>query len=110
SPKIKTILTIHNLFYQGLIPEKEISKLGLNKEALPKDHKDPKQINLLKLGILYSDIVTTVSPTYAKEILTKEMGCGLEKDLLTRPVLGILNGLDTEFWNPAKDPKIPFHY
>lgn len=87
---IKTVYTIHNLANQGLFSGG----------------------NLMADGILNSDIITTVSPTYAKEILTKEYGCGLEKILAKRKsrLYGILNGIDTDFFNPAADNLIKQKY
>ena len=67
-------------------------------------------LNLLKGGIQHADKLTTVSPTYAKEIKTVEFGCGLESSLQYRAadLTGILNGIDEKSWNPEDDPKIPF--
>ncbi len=109
----KTILTIHNIGYQGLFPKEEFSKLGLpwslfNIEGLEFYDK----INILKGGMMFSDIINTVSPTYSKEIQTKEFGFGLEGVLNKRrdSVFGILNGLDYSIWNPAKDKFIAKNY
>ena len=68
--------------------------------------------NILKSGLIYSDAVIAVSPTYAKEMLTKEYGCGLEKVLQKnkKKLFGILNGIDMEKFNPLKDPFIKYHY
>ncbi|WFB34881.1 glycogen synthase GlgA [Kiritimatiellota bacterium B12222] len=110
----KTLFTIHNLAYQGLYPA-----TGLYKTNLPGNFIDQYpsleyygQINLLKAGITGSDRVNTVSPTYAREITTPEFGCGLEGVLssLAVPVTGIVNGVDTEAWNPETDPAIATHY
>jgi len=102
----RTILTIHNIGYQGLFPKEEFSKLGLgwslfNIEGL--EFYD--RINILKGGMEFCDIVNTVSPTYSKEIQTKEFGFGLEGVLNKRrnSVFGILNGLDYSIWNPESD-------
>jgi len=104
--KIRTILTIHNIGYQGLFAKEEFPKLGLdwslfNMEGLEFYGK----VNILKGGMLFSDIINTVSPTYAKEIQTKEFGFGLEGVLDKRrnAVFGILNGLDYNIWNPETD-------
>ncbi|MCX5706892.1 MAG: glycogen synthase GlgA [Candidatus Omnitrophica bacterium] len=101
-----TILTIHNIGYQGLFLKEEFPKLGLdwslfNIEGLEFYDK----INILKGGMEFSDIINTVSPTYAKEIQTKEFGFGLEGVLNRRrdSVFGILNGLDYNIWNPETD-------
>jgi len=105
----RTIFTIHNIGYQGLFSQEEFPKLGLdwkffNMETLEFYGK----INLLKGGIVFSDIINTVSPTYAKEIQTKEFGYGLEGILTKRKndVFGILNGLDYSIWNPETDKYI----
>lgn len=102
----RTIFTIHNIGYQGLFPKDEFPKLGIdwkyfNMEMLEFYDK----VNLLKGGMVFSDIINTVSPTYAKEIQTKEFGYGLEGVLAKRKkdVFGILNGLDYSIWNPAAD-------
>lgn len=110
---IKTVLTIHNIGYQGLFPKEEFPKLGLdwslfNMEMLEFYNK----INILKGGIVFSDIITTVSPTYSKEIQTKEFGFGLEGILSKRceSLFGILNGLDYSIWNPETDKFIAKNY
>ncbi|MFA5063394.1 MAG: glycogen synthase GlgA [Candidatus Omnitrophota bacterium] len=104
--KIHTVLTIHNIGYQGLFPKDEFPKLGLdwnlfNMEGLEFYGK----VNILKGGMVFADAINTVSPTYAKEIQTKEFGFGLEGVLNKRKdsVFGILNGLDYDIWNPEAD-------
>ncbi|VAX35320.1 Glycogen synthase, ADP-glucose transglucosylase [hydrothermal vent metagenome] len=109
----KSILTIHNLAYQGVFPAKIYDKLGLDPKLF--NHKVFEffdKVNLLKAGIVYSDEVTTVSPQYSKEIQTKEFGCGLEGVLHAREetVAGILNGLDYDVWNPQTDEFIIKNY
>lgn len=110
---IKTVLTIHNIGYQGLFPKQEFPKLGLdwnlfNIEGLEFYNK----INILKGGMEFCDIINTVSPTYSKEIQTKEFGFGLEGVLAKRrdSVFGILNGLDYTIWNPETDKFIAKNY
>ncbi len=110
---IKTILTIHNIGYQGLFPKEEFPKLGLdwglfNIEGLEFYDK----INILKGGMEFCDIVNTVSPTYSRQIQTKEFGFGLEGVLNKRRdnVFGILNGLDYSIWNPENDKFIAKNY
>ena len=105
----RTILTIHNIGYQGLFAKEEFPKLGLdwslfNIEGLEFYDK----INILKGGMEFSDIINTVSPTYSKEIQTKEFGFGLEGVLNRRKnsVFGILNGLDYDIWNAETDKYI----
>ncbi len=109
----KTLLTIHNLAYQGLFPANKFSKLGLDDSVFSIDKLEfYGQVNLLKGGIVFSDCLNTVSSTYAKEIQTKEFGCGLEGLLSQRKdsLFGILNGLDYSIWDPAKDEAIFKHY
>ncbi len=110
---IKTVLTIHNIGYQGLFSKDEFYKLGLdwnlfNMEGLEFYDK----INILKGGMIFCDIINTVSPTYSKEIQTKEFGFGLEGVLNKRRdiVFGILNGLDYSIWNPKGDKYIAKNY
>ncbi|MCU0666631.1 MAG: glycogen synthase GlgA [Candidatus Omnitrophica bacterium] len=101
-----SVLTIHNIGYQGLFAKDEYPKLGLdwgyfNIEQL--EYYD--KINLLKGGIEFADKVNTVSRTYSQEIQTKEFGFGLEGVLTKRKdsLFGIVNGLDYQIWDPAKD-------
>jgi starch synthase len=109
----KTILTIHNIEHQGRCCPADLFRIGLNGDYYLQEHKFqdekiPQVINLLKGGIIYADAITTVSPTYAKEVLTKEGGCGLENVLLQHKnkLTGILNGIDYTFWNPQTDPHL----
>ena len=112
--KIKTLLTIHNLANQGIWGAKEIlSFLGLKENDWPTLKEQPigpygKDINLLQQGILNADLINTVSPTYAQEILTKEFGKNLENFLRKRKndLYGILNGIDREYFNPQTDKEI----
>lgn len=107
--KTKTLFTIHNMAYQGVFPKEEYPKLGLDWSLFSIEYFEfYDKINLMKAGLVYSDAISTVSPTYAKEILTKEFGCGLEGVLRQRAdsVNGILNGIDYRIWNPENDPKI----
>ncbi len=109
----KTVFTIHNLGYQGLfnaetfydigVPEKYFSLQGLEFYG---------KVNFLKAGLMFADKLTTVSPTYAKEIQTKQFGFGLEGVLSTRQkdLSGILNGIDYSIWDPAKDEFIESNY
>ncbi len=103
---IKTLFTIHNLAYQGVFSKKEYPKLGLDWSLFNMDGLEfYDKINFLKGGLLFSDSLNTVSPSYAKEIRTKEFGCGLEGILKQRKndLSGILNGLDNDYWNPKTD-------
>ena len=102
-----SVMTIHNLAYQGRFPADAWSDTGLPPEWFRADRLEYYGgINLLKGGMVAADCVTTVSPTYAREIATPEFGFGLEGVIgaLPRPVTGILNGIDTVTWNPADDP------
>ena len=109
----KTLYTIHNLAYQGLFPKEEFPKIGLDWVLFHIDYFEfYDKINLMKAGLVYSDAISTVSPTYAKEILTQEFGCGLEGVLKTKEdvLSGILNGIDYNMWSPQTDPKIFKNY
>ena len=109
----KTLLTIHNLAFQGVFPRKTFALTNLPDELLQVDGLEfYGQVNLLKGGILFSDCLTTVSPTYAREILTPKFGCGLEGVLALRAddLVSVLNGIDTSIWNPEKDPHLPASY
>jgi len=105
----KTVLTVHNLAYQGVFSKNVIDEIWLPREAFHMNGAEYfGNINFLKAGLAYSDKITTVSPTYAKEIQTKEGGCTLEGILRRRSndLVGILNGVDELVWNPAKDPHL----
>ncbi|MAB87911.1 MAG: glycogen synthase [Planctomycetes bacterium] len=108
-----TVTTIHNLAYQGVFPSKDLAHAGVPSWFLQEGKLLEDGLgNLLAGAVRFSDAVTTVSRTYAREILTEEYGNGLEgllswrKDLL----VGIVNGLDTETWDPSTDPNLPAHY
>lgn len=98
---VKTMLTIHNLSYQGKTSTKVLTKLGIDASKCKVLNWEiaSKQINFLMEAIIHADVVTTVSPTYAKEIMTEEYGCGLEEILRGREgrIFGILNGIDDEW-------------
>lgn len=113
--KIPVVQTIHNLHYQGRCDAYHLDHLGLQSSQLIKhifDPQDPKLVNFLKAGILYSQAIVTVSPTYSKEILTKQTGEGLDEVLAhNRTKLhGILNGIDYSYWNPESDLILPISY
>lgn len=111
--KIKTVLTIHNIGYQGLFNKEEFSKMGLDWSLFNMENLEfYDKINILKGGIVFSDIINTVSPTYSKEIMTTQQGFGLEGILQKKKdrVFGILNGLDYDLWNPATDEFITRRY
>jgi starch synthase len=109
----RSVLTIHNLAYQGVFPKEDIHKTGLDGKLFdPKALEFYEKVNLLKGGIVFADLITTVSPQYAKEMQTKELGFGLEgvvKENKSR-LVGILNGLDYKMWDPEKDPLLAPQY
>src|SRR5687767_12169737 len=108
--RMTAIFTIHNLAYQGNFPPDWLVPLELGPEMLSMDAMEFwGQISLLKGGIVFSDSITTVSPTYAKEIQTKEYGFGFDGILASRSadLHGILNGIDTDRWDPRRDPFLP---
>ena len=112
--KTKTVLTIHNLNYQGSFPAKILPDTGLlrSQHLLHQDLLKQDRINFLLHGIMYATAVTTVSPSYAREIRTPEYGAGMEPFLRAREstVFGILNGVDYDDWSPQADKHIPQRY
>jgi starch synthase len=109
----RTVMTIHNMAYQGLFWHWDMLLTGLDWKYFNWQQMEfHQQLNLLKTGIVFADAVSTVSPTYAHEIQTAAGGCGLEGLLASRAdvLTGIVNGIDTDAWNPATDPHIPRHY
>jgi starch synthase len=109
-----SVLTIHNIGYQGKFHRSVLDFYGLSADEYltPNRFEDFGAVNLLKAGIQYADYVTTVSPTYAREIREPIGGMGLGlylNDRLDR-VSGILNGVDTELWNPRTDKYLPARY
>ena len=111
--RTRTVLTIHNLGYQGVFPVSDMPTTNLAWELFTPEHIEfYGKINLLKAGIISADVLTTVSATYSKEILEKEYGVGLEGLLRTRvkDLFGVINGIDYDEWDPAKDGLIPANY
>ncbi len=111
---IHTVLTVHNMAYQGSFPKEVMPKIGIP-SAGPEAEETIiyDRVNFLKTGLVTADLITTVSPTYAKEIQEdSELGAGLESILKSRSehLFGILNGVDENVWNPEKDPCLPVHY
>jgi len=105
-----TLLTVHNLGYQGLFPASDMLLTGLGWNLFkPEGIEFYGKINFLKAGLLYADILTTVSNTYAKEILKKEFSFGLEGVLQKREkdIYGVINGIDYKEWDPSMDEFIP---
>lgn len=110
---VATVLTIHNIAYQGWFGAWLMGDLGLPSHAFRIDGVEYYGgIGFLKAGCFYADRLTTVSPTYAHEIQTAEHGTGLEGLLAARAdsLTGILNGVDYGIWDPANDPHIPANY
>ena len=109
----RTLFTIHNLAFQGLFPAEALADMGLDAGLFRPDALEFwGRINLVKGALEFSDALSTVSPTYAREIQTPEQGNGLDRVLRARAgaLTGILNGVDETAWNPATDPLIPAHY
>ncbi len=110
----RSVLTIHNIGYQGIFDAGILPDMGLQDKAHKLHQEDlaKGQVNFLKMGVLFADLLTTVSPTYAREILGPEYGMGLQDLLRQRSdkLVGILNGVDLKEWNPQDDPLIPFPY
>ena len=112
-PIPRTVLTIHNLAFQGLAPKAVVEELGLGWDLFHAEGVEfYDQVSLLKAGVVFADRVTTVSPRYAREIQLPHHGAGLDGFLRARAgkVVGILNGIDTLAWNPATDGAINAHY
>jgi len=109
---LKTLLTIHNLGYQGLFPPETLPQIALDSRLLNPDQLEFfGHVNFLKAGIAWSDAVSTVSQGYAREIQTPEYGFGLDGFLRQHgPITGIVNGVDYNEWNPEHDPNIPRNY
>ena len=112
--KIKTVYTIHNLKYQGLFGREALDVLELSNDYMSSERIEYHgAVSYMKAGLLYSDKITTVSPTYAEEIKTYEYGCGLNRLLgekLYYKIEGILNGIDYDVYNPETDPYIYVNY
>jgi len=111
--KTRSVLTIHNLAYQGVFSQEYMPVSGLPPDLFTMEGLEfYGQMNFLKAGIVFADRITTVSKTYAKEICTPEFGYGLDGVLRQHKssLTGILNGVDYASWNPAVDPHIARHY
>ena len=110
--RARTVFTVHNLQYQGRWNPREV----LEWAGLPWSLFQPNgleffgDVNCLKAGLVYADAITTVSPTYAREVQTPALGEGLDGVLRRRGVTGILNGLDTAYWDPARDAHLRTPY
>jgi starch synthase len=109
----KTVFTIHNMGFQGIFGQPEWHLLNLDSVFFTPQYLEfYGNINFLKGALIFADKLTTVSPTYAKEIMTPEQGFGLEGVLRDRAgdLIGVLNGVDYTQWNPWTDPLISHHY
>ncbi|MHA1945007.1 MAG: glycogen synthase GlgA [Candidatus Hodarchaeales archaeon] len=107
------VFTIHNLAFQGKFPRSKFNILGIPEKYLHPDYIETwGQINLMKAGLTFSDEITTVSPTYAKEIQTKALGVGLHETITLRKehLTGILNGVDYSVWNTDNNINLPAKY
>ncbi len=110
---VPSVFTIHNLAFQGLFPASTLADIGLPWDVFNVQAMEFwGQISFLKAGINFSERLTTVSPRYAKEILTSDMGFGFDGVLTrrSRSLVGILNGIDTDRWNPSADEFLPAPY
>jgi starch synthase len=109
---VKTLLTIHNLGYQGLFPPEVLPEVSLDPRLLNPDQLEFfGRVNFLKAGIAWSDAVSTVSKGYAREIQTPEYGFGLDGFLRRHgPITGIVNGVDYNEWSPEHDPALARNY
>ena len=111
--QVATVFTVHNLAYQGLFPSGDFPLLGLPSRFMAASALEyHQQLSFMKAGLKFAQRITTVSPTYAREIATHEFGFGLDGVIRSRgsDVSGVLNGVDGEVWNPAKDTALPAPY
>lgn len=111
--RVRSVQTVHNLAYQGRFWSADWHLLNLDARFFTPDFLEfHGEIDFLKAGLVFADAITTVSPRYAREIQTPELGEGLDGVLRARAdrVHGILNGIDTALWDPATDPALPAHY
>jgi starch synthase len=111
--KARSVMTIHNLAYQGVFPPATLSRLGLPPSSFsPEGVEYYGNMSFLKAGLHYADRITTVSPNYAREIQREPLGMGLQGLLSHRASVlsGILNGIDTDAWDPESDPYIAKYY
>ena len=112
-PGVGSVYTVHNLAYQGLFPSADFALLGLASSFMAATGIEyHQQVSFMKAGLVYADRITTVSPTYAREIATAEFGFGLDGVIQGRgaDVSGVLNGVDGAVWDPAADPSIVVRY
>ena len=112
-PTAASVITIHNIAFQGIFPMATADALGIPAQWRGIDGVEFwNQLSMLKAGLQFADAITTVSPTYAQEIQTEAFGVGLDGVLRARSsnLVGILNGIDTRLWDPATDPALPHRY
>ncbi|TCJ13832.1 glycogen synthase GlgA [Parasulfuritortus cantonensis] len=110
---VPSVMTIHNLAFQGIFPPSTVARLGLPASSFQiAGIEYYGNLSFLKAGLFYADRLTTVSPTYAEEIQHEPLGMGMQGLLSSRAesLTGILNGIDMNDWNPAGDPHLPAHY
>ncbi|HSN33068.1 MAG TPA: glycogen/starch synthase, partial [Ideonella sp.] len=108
-----SVFTVHNLAYQGLFDAADFGLLGLPARLMGAHGLEfHGKVSFMKAGLMYASRITTVSPTYSREIATPEFGCGLDGVLRARAgqVTGILNGVDRRVWDPAHDPQLAARY
>jgi starch synthase len=107
-----SVLTLHNIGYQGIFPTNIFDPIPAELAAQVDASADPPTVNFLRAGVEAADLLTTVSPTYAREIQTAAYGMGLEDVLRARSadLVGILNGVDYSIWDPRVDPYLDAHY
>jgi len=108
-----SVVTIHNLAFQGVFPMEQADRLEIPSHWRGMDGAEFwGQLSMLKAGLQFAQAITTVSPNYAREIQTEEFGVGLDGVLRSRAdrLTGILNGIDTQVWNPATDPLLPHRF
>ncbi len=111
--KTTTVFTIHNLAYQGEYPRGDMFLTDMKCDtSMLFDTSIDSRINMMKNGLIHADIITTVSPTYAKEIQGEEQGCKLDSLLKSKSnrLFGILNGIDLDEWNPETDGLLDYHF
>ena len=112
-PRARTVMTIHNLAFQGIFPPQTANRLGLPPQAFTIDGVEYYgNLSFLKGGLQFADRITTVSPSYAEEIQAEPLGMGLQGVLSRRNIelTGILNGIDVDAWDPESDPYIERYY
>lgn len=113
APQVTTVFTVHNLAYQGLFTSADFPLLGLPARFMASNALEyHAQLSFMKAGLKFAQRITTVSPTYAREITTPEFGCGLDGVIRERgtDVSGVLNGVDPTVWDPATDPHLAARY